>query len=209
MSVSIKRGGLPVRREQIDHFEEWLTKKVSHMTGSSWLKWSALVCVMMMAGWYWLIHEPLSVGRQKMEMEAEQAMAQTVAVENYQHAHLDFSVYQKDLSGQQERADKALPDEMEQGKFLGLLEYTAKRNHVELEQVEPGQTFQMEEACVLPIKVRFRCGYFDLLAFLREAGDGERFIRIDRVAVHGEHDGLDCTMNLSVFSLPAAISEDS
>lgn len=145
-----------MRREQIDHFEEWLTKKVSHMTGNSWLKWSALVCVMMMAGWYWLIHEPLSAGRQKMEMEAEQAMAQTVAVENYQHAHLDFSVYQKDLSGQQERADKALPDEMEQGKFLGLLEYTAKRNHVELEQVEPGQTFLPVSVLEKPLAGRLR-----------------------------------------------------
>ena len=198
-----------MRREQIDHFEAWLIKKGGHLTGRSWLKLSALVCAMMVTGWYWLVHEPLSTGRQKMELEAEQAMEQVVAVENYQHAHLDFSGYQKELSGQQERADRALPDEMEQGRFLGLLEYTARRNHVELEQVEPGQTFQKGETCALPIKVRFRCGYFDLLSFLREAGDGERFIRIDRVAVHGDHDGLDCTVNLSVFSLPADASGDS
>ncbi|SFT52356.1 Pilus assembly protein, PilO [Selenomonas sp. GACV-9] len=179
------------------------------LAGKEWLTAAAGACMVLGLGVYFFIHQPLREMQQAAATEAGQVQAQIVQVTNYQNAHLDLVAYEEELTKRQELADKALPSALEQGAFLSMLQREALRNHMELQQVTPQAVQQQESLQVLPVEVRFRCRYFDLLAFLRGLRESERYVQVERIKVKQQDGILLCALQLRIYALPEGKSVDN
>jgi len=170
------------------------------LAGREWLVAAAGSSLVLGAVVLWGIHEPLQAARQEYLRDAQVTQRQIVTVTNYQNAHLDLSAYGQELTDRKARADKALPAELAQGDFLSLLQREALRHHVALQQVTPQAVQRQQDMQVLPVEVRFRCTYFDLLAFLRGLRESERCIQVERTAVRQQEGRLDCVLVLRIYA---------
>ena len=170
------------------------------LAGKEWLAAAAAGSLVLGAVVMAFIHVPLQAERQACREEVRTLQRQIVAVTNYQNAHLDLSAYGQELTDRKARADKALPAELAQGDFLSLLQREALRHHVALQQVTPQAVQRQQDMQVLPVEVRFRCTYFDLLAFLRGLRESERCIQVERTAVRQQEGRLDCVLVLRIYA---------
>lgn len=143
------------------------------------------------------------------EMEGESAAEAmkdrkiVIAVQNYQNAHLDREAFMKEIVEAQQRADKAMPDEMEQGAFLSRLQQEAIGAGLKLRQVKPGEVDMEGDCRVLPVEVQMAGNYFQLLSFLRDLDKEERFMQLRDLKVHSEQGHLQCDMKICIFAEPA------
>ena len=168
--------------------------------GKEWLEIAGCACLLLLTGGYFFIHEPLNAMEQEARLSAEKSRTDLTVVDNYQNAHLDMAAYEKELAEHQAHADQAMPDTLEQGKFLGMLQQEALRSHIELKQVVPKTVQQNGQLSVLPVEVKMCCSYFSLLAFLQGLQQSERYVQVERTAVHEEDGALDCSLRLQIYA---------
>ena len=172
-----------------------------NLEGREWLGAAACVSVLVVLACYQFVQLPLQAARQEAMTETAKARAEVVAVENYQNAHLDFSAFEKDLLEQQARVDQALPDQLEQGRFLTTVQQLAFRHQVLLQSVTPGKVQEQDGVNALPVQLKFHCNYFALLAFLRELQATDRYISVDQMAIQVKDGSLDCDILLHIFAM--------
>ncbi len=172
-----------------------------NLEGREWLGAAACLSMLLVLACYQFVELPLQSARQDAQAESAKVRAEVVAVENYQNAHLDFSAFEKDLLEQQVRADQALPDQLEQGRFLTEVQQQAIRHQVLLQSVTPGKVQSQDGVKVLPVQLRFHCSYFALLAFLREIQNSDRYISVQQTAIQVKEGLLDCEMLLHIFAM--------
>lgn len=180
--------------------KDWWKRQIARRWGKEWLEAAACVCLLLLAGGYFFIHEPLAAMEQEERASAQKSRADLTIVDNYQNAHLDMAAYEKELIEHQARADRAMPDTLEQGKFLGMLQQEALRNHIELRQVVPKPVQQEGNLSVLPVEIKMRCGYFALLSFLQGLEQGERYIQVEQTALREENGMLSCSLLLQIYA---------
>lgn len=171
------------------------------LEGREWLGAVVCVSVLLGVGFYEFVHLPLQDKLQAAISQNSKLQAEVVSIENYQNAHLDFSVFEKDLHEQQARADHALPMQLDQGAFLNVVQQQALRHQVQLQGVIPGKAEEKDGVKALPIQLNFRCSYFALLSFLRELQESERYVLVKQTAVQMKDGQLDCEIVLNIFAM--------
>lgn len=189
--------------------KDWWKRQLERRWGKEWLEAAGCICLLLLTGGYFFVHEPLAAMEQEARLSAEKSRMDLTAVDNYQNAHLDMEAYEKELTEQQAHAEQAMPNVMEQGKFLGMLQQEALRNHVELKQVVPKPIQQEERLFILPIEVKMRCDYFSLLSFLQGLQQCDRYIQVERTALHEENGALDCSLLLRIYAWREAKKAES
>lgn len=180
--------------------KDWWKRQLARKWGKEWLEAAACVCLLLWASVYFFVHEPLAAMAQEERGSAQKSRTDLILVDNYQNAHLDMAAYEKELTEHQARADRAMPDTLEQGKFLGMLQQEALRDHIELKQVMPKPVQQEGSLSILPVEIKMRCGYFALLAFLQGLDQCERYIQVEQTALHEENGMLNCSLLLRIYA---------
>ena len=117
------------------------------------------------------------------------------------NAHRDMDTFGKEIAGHQEAALKAIPEELHQGEFLEFLQRLALGNRIELLGVVPGREVQEGEAVALPVQVRMRCGYFQLLDFMKGLQSGERFLQVRNAKIKSDNGNLVCQLDIAIFAM--------
>ena len=148
-----------------------------------------------------LVHLPLRQAAQEYRNEAAEKAGEIVTVGNFQNAHLDRKAYLAELSKRQECAAKAVPDHMEQGKFIVYVQRLAQQSRIQLQQIRPQQKETDDDKHSLSLHLRLQGGYFSLLKFMRGLQDGERLVVINNMAVRLEGQQLVTDLAVNIFAV--------
>ena len=178
----------------------WM-QKVEKPMGREWLLAAVGVSLLASAFVYFFIHVPMQAKREQAQAESQAMRQDLQAIEAYRSAHASEASYEKDLLARQARVDKALPDRLEQGVFLGRLQQLAFQNKIKLTQVAPKVAAVRDGLQVMPVEVKFRSSYFELLSFLRSLRDEDRYIQVVRTAVQEKDGALNCQVELRIFAV--------
>ena len=165
-----------------------------------------LVCAGTLLGavlFYVALHRPLVAATDEWNRQADADKKAYTQVTNFQNTHLDMKEYRLDLSRRQKRVHQYLPDDMAQGDFLLSLERLAVQNHLQLENVSPQKSIQMEENCCLPVKIKLTGGYFALLKFLQGLENGERMVLVKNMSIAVKERALEVDMLINIFAVSA------
>ena len=171
--------------------------------GKGYLEAAVALSVLMSMFLWFLVHGYLQDLVEESEAEAMKDMKIVTAVQNYQNAHLDKEAFMKEVVEAQQRVDKAMPEEMEQGAFLSRLQQEAIGAGLKLRQVKPGEIAVEDDCRMLPVEVQMAGNYFQLLSFLRDLDKEERFMQLRDLKVHSEQGHLQCDMKICIFAEPA------
>ena len=158
-------------------------------------------CVMAAAFFWNAIHLPLRERNEELRTETEMRAMQSAEIVNFMNGHPDFPQYMEELGKQRERADRALPDTLEQGRFLGMLQQCALDHDILLQEIVPAEIRQEKELYYLPIHLKLTCNYFQLLDFLEKLNSAERFMALQDMAVRKKEDALSCELTLHIYAI--------
>ena len=162
-------------------------------------------CSWMLAGFYFFLHEPWQEEISQVRSEEFEEQQKILNVENFMNAHRDMNEFSQETAKHQEIAKKAMPEELEQGEFLEFLQRLALGKQIELVGVVPQKESQERNVTVLPVQVKLKCNYFQLLDFLQGLQQGERLVVINSLTVKqgkDREDALTAELGLSIFSVP-------
>lgn len=179
---------------------DWL-QKAKKPKGKEWLLLSLGISLLCFALVYFFVHGPMQARREQAQTEALAMRREIQAVEAYRKAHAAEPSYEKDLLARQARADQALPDRLEQGVFLGKLQQLAFQHKIKLTQVVPKAAAVRDGLQVMPVEVRFRSSYFELLSFLRSLREDDRYIQVARTTVQEKDGALNCQLELRIYAV--------
>ena len=122
-------------------------------------------------------------------------------IENYMNAHPNYAEDKKKAEKLNASVQTMLPDELEQGNVLLGLQSMAVENRVELSGITPGKKETNGEMEQLPIEVKFQCGYFGLLDYLKSLQESRRYLQIQGMNVKSNQERLDCQIEVLVYSM--------
>ncbi len=128
-------------------------------------------------------------------------MQEISMIENYMNVHPNYDEDKKKAEKLNESVQTMLPDELEQGNVLLGLQSMALENRVELSGITPGKKEKNGEMEQLPIEVKFQCGYFSLLDYLKSLQESKRYLQIQGMNVKSNQERLDCQMKVFVYSM--------
>lgn len=169
--------------------------------GKDWLLAAGVTSLWLAVLFRVFVHGPIMDASKHVDEEAQKARQMVTAVQNYQNAHLDKEKYIKEISEAQQRADKAIPQELEQAGFISRLQQEALQAGLALRQVKPGEPTAAEGECLaLPVHVQLSGNYFQLLDFLRALGQEERFLQLRELEIRSRDGQLDCGLQLRIFA---------
>ena len=159
------------------------------------------LCVFLFVAFFYFVHIPLQEETQQLEREAKDLSAQIIAVENFANKHQDIKEYSAAISKRQEKADRALPDSLEQSTVISLLQHHALNQQIQLVSITPGQTKTEHELIMLPIQIKLNCNYFQFLDFLKAIQEDGRFLQISRLGAHSTDDKLSFEIEATVYAM--------
>lgn len=96
-----------------------------------------------------------------------------------------------------------LPESMEQGRFLSLLQQEALRHGVVLTEVMPGSARSTERFAELAVETEICGSYFQVLDFLEAMEQSGRFLRIENTKVKSENGLLHCRILFKIYAMKA------
>ena len=160
---------------------------------------AATLCLLLL--FFLAVHLPLERAAQEYRSEAAEAAGEIVTIGNFQNAHLDRKAYLAELNKRQERAWKALPEDLEQGKFIVYVERLAQQSHIQLQQVSPQKKAAAADKRSLSLHLRLQGGYFSLLRFMRGLQDGERLVAVNNMAVRVEGQELVTDLVVNIYAV--------
>ena len=110
-------------------------------------------------------------------------------------------------------AREFLPTEPEQEKFTNEVYRVAEKNNIAVTslQVEEPVTLEVNKNVVenffrQSIKIQFSASYTDLLNFIREVSDGERFTTLANISIEADEEILSCDAEFFIYF--AKLSEE-
>lgn len=151
------------------------------------------------------VHYPIREEAEAIRRETELVTKEVVSIENFTNKHLNIKGYAEEVGKRHERADRALPNELEQSAVLGMLQRNALNNKVQLVSVSPGQIKKESRLMELPIQIKLSCNYFQLLDFLKTLQDEERFVKLNRLNVRTVDNRLSFEIEAAVYALEEAL----
>ncbi len=158
-------------------------------------------CVMAVGLFWHTVHLSLCERSEELRTETEMHAMQSAEIVNFMNGHPDFPQYMEELGKQRERADRALPDSLEQGRFLGMLQQCALDHNILLQEIVPAEIRQEKEWYYLPIHLKLTCNYFQLIDFLEQLNAAERFMALQDMEVRKKEDALSCELTLHVYAI--------
>lgn len=179
---------------------DWIWK-IKKPMGKEWLLISVGVSLLVLFFVYFFIHLPMQVRMEQAQAESQEMRQELQSIAAYRKAHATEPSYEKDLLERQARADRALPDRLEQGEFLGKLQQLAFQHKIKLMQVVPKVAAVRDGLQVMPVEVKFRSSYFELLSFLRSLREEARYIQVARTAVQEKDGALNCQLELRIYAM--------
>lgn len=172
------------------------------LEGIKRLQVSVAAAVLFMAGFYFFVHLPLRAYCENSAEEIAVIKEEILELQNFQNAHLDLTAYRQGLEARKTQADKALPEHLAQGDFLGRIQADALGTGMEVQQAAPREVSSQEGGYVaLPVSLRVAGSYFELLDFLGRLRQEERFYQFRQMQVKGNGDGrLQAELLLVMFA---------
>ena len=158
-------------------------------------------CVWLSAAFFYFVHIPLQEETRQLEQEAQDLSRQIIDIENFANKHQNLKEYAGDISKRQEKADRALPNTLEQSAIISLLQQHALNRGIRLVSITPGQTKTEHELIMLPIRLSLNCNYFQLLDFLKSLQEDERFLQISRLDAHSADDKLTFEIEAVAYAM--------
>ena len=142
--------------------------------------------------------EELLAKSQQIEIQR----ATLLSVQNFMNAHLDMNAYKQDLVMQQKIVNDLLPEHMEQGTWLEILQAKAFAHKVQINGILPGQAMKNDALYVQPVKMKISCTYFQLVDFLKALEETERFLGAKKLHIRGNDEGkLSCEVDMQIYSM--------
>ena len=170
--------------------------------GKEFFAVTCCACAWILAAFYFFPHEQWKEEAEQAYAEQAKEEQEIVGIENFMNAHRDMEEFSRETAMHQEMVLKALPEDMEQGAFLEFLQRLAIGHQIELLGVFPGKSSQEKDGVmVLPVQVKMNCSYFQLLDFLRELQEGERFLQVRNARIHSDGRRLTCQLDLAIFAM--------
>ena len=172
------------------------------LEGMRKLQVSVAAAVILMAAFYFFVHLPLRAYCESNKDETAALKEEILELQNFQNAHLDLKTYRQELDARKARADKALPEHLEQGNFLGRIQADALGTGMEVQQAAPKEVSSLEGGYVaLPVSLRVAGSYFELLDFLGRLRQEERFYQFRQLQVKDSGNGrLQAELMLVMFA---------
>ncbi len=158
-------------------------------------------CVWILTGYHLFFHEAWQGEAEREALEASEARRQILEIENFMNAHRDMESFGREVASHEETALIAIPEDLRQGEFMEFLQRLALGNRIELMGVTPGREVREGDAIALPVQVRFRCGYFQLLDFMNGLQSGERFLQVRNARISSDNGSLVCRLDLAIFAM--------
>ncbi len=160
------------------------------------------LCGWSIAGFLHFIHDPILEETEGINAEKEELLREIIDIENFSNQHRDMKQFSAEVSKQQEKVDRALPDELTESRVIHLLQQHALKHHIRILSISPEQQKEESGLTVLPLQLKLDCSYFQLLDFLRDIQEADRFVRISRLEVHNQEGRLLFNLEASVYAMP-------
>ena len=160
----------------------------------------ALLTVLLGAAFFRWGYLPQEEEIARIEAQVAQDKEELVRIQNFMNANMGVSDRTKEMKSRLTTAKRRLPEEMDQGGFIALLEREAQHERIVLSAVAPGKAAAEGEALRLPIDVEMEGDYFRFLAFLQALEASERFIRVESTEIRSDEGKLHIKLCLSIFS---------
>lgn len=131
--------------------------------------------------------------------------------ESFHEAHADTEEYERTMLANMQAADARLPDAMQQGDFLSMLQAAALKQGILLRGVVPGQEEQKTGYKAKPVQLTIEGNYFQLLDFLQELESEARFVRLDSMVIDKaarDGRGLLCHLQISIYAAGQADGQE-
>lgn len=145
------------------------------------------------------MHRPLQIKTEAMAQQAQQLQTEAAAVQAKQNS-ADFRALTQKLEETKRQTDKALPEDLAQGKFLTTLQQKANAHHLLLQKIAPGKASQSDDLQMLPIQLRLSGSYFSLLDFLRDLREEDRYVQIVQASAETGDEGLTSELTVCIFA---------
>jgi Tfp pilus assembly protein PilO len=142
---------------------------------------------------------------QRMAITTMKAQYQTErqrvkAITDYVRTNPDPDQHLADVHSKVAVVDRMLPNTGDIGAFLLQLQAAAKQSNVQLSQVRPGQASNMNNLGNIPVELKIKGSYFQVLDFLRLLENETRFVKIISINLHAQGDLLESKLALLVYS---------
>ena len=161
------------------------------------------LCLWLSVAFFHFVHVPLQEEKAAILEDAEQISMEIIEIENFMNKHTNLKEYAADLSKQMEKADHALPDSMAQSSIISLFQHHALDQQIQLASITPGQAKREHDLLMLPINIKLKCNYFQLLDFLKAIQEDGRFLKINQVVVHTTDDKLSFEIEAIAYAMEA------
>ncbi len=132
---------------------------------------------------------------------------QVVSLEMFRSRYPDPGKYNKEIVKERERLEQALPESMDPGDCLLLMERRATENKLRLTAIRPEDTEPEGGMGKCSVHMSLQCGYFELLDFLDALQSADRFIQFRQLHIKRENDRLNCELAVAVFADSSAGNE--
>lgn len=135
-----------------------------------------------------------------MKRKLQQENQKVAVVENFVLTHPNMEQYLSELQQAMNRAEAALPGNIEISAFLSQLEKDARAAGVKLMNVKPAVVAERQGYRELPVELGVEGGYFATMSFLKKLEDGSRFSAPTAFMIQQKKDLLSAKLNLQIFS---------
>ena len=170
-----------------------------------------LVCtiwILISVAFVFLVHFPLREEAEEIRRETGLVLQEVISIENFTNKHVNLKEYAEDVSKRHERAEKALPGELEQSVVIGMLQRNALQHRIQIVSVSPGQIKKESSLTVLPIRIKLNCNYFQLLDFLQSLQEEERFMKLDQLCVRTVDSRLSFEIEAAVYAMKDSVQSE-
>lgn len=159
-----------------------------------------LLAMLSLAGGIYFFQEQRAELLEKQE-KAGRNQREILQIENFMNAHLQEEDCAAELKKREELVQEQLPESMEQGKFLSMLQQKSLQHGAVLTEVIPGKARNLEQFAELSIETEVCGSYFQLLDFLEAMEQGGRFLRIENTKVKSENGTLHCRILFKIYAM--------
>lgn len=169
--------------------------------GKRLLLGTAGACVALFFLFLLFVHQPLQASREAEKAKQQQDELLYTKIANFKNAHMGEASPEAALETRRQQVDANLPEAMQQGGFLAMLQRTATEDGVHIREIKPEKLEEREGYAALPITLTIQADYFSLLDFLRDIEKLERFVSISDFSVVEEKGKLRCTMKFFIYAI--------